>query len=213
MRMTIPPNDRVLDLYTKTGDLPGCSTILALIPDWDLRFTIFSAGDEPHSIVAALTNLIGELFLPAVEIAAREEAVRDFARSHISSDEALNSSITNSTDDSKPGLGVTSWISNGTDILSLPANVTFAGPNVQLYPTSLKKVNADRETMLGFRAVYEELSLPTYEGLYPTWWSWAIVDSTYWGSLTSDEWLFAVDASGLAVSATPRITRVELVRI
>jgi hypothetical protein len=41
-RFQTPPNNRIVDLYMKFGDLPGYSSLLVLNPDWDVCFSILS---------------------------------------------------------------------------------------------------------------------------------------------------------------------------
>lgn len=126
------PNNRIVDLYPKEGDLPGYSGLFVLIPDFSIGFSILSAGANPTTNNVILADLVTDTLLPSIEAAAREEADVLYAGTYTSPDKSLNSSITICTDAAKPGLGVTSWISNGTDMINSP----ITAPEIRLYLTS-----------------------------------------------------------------------------
>jgi CubicO group peptidase (beta-lactamase class C family) len=112
VRLQTSPNNRIVDFYTKSGDLPGYSSQFVLIPDYNCGFSILSAGANPTTNNVLLADLIADTLLPSIETVAREEADLLYAGTYTSPDKSLNSSITISTNTTKPGLGVTSWISN-----------------------------------------------------------------------------------------------------
>ena len=89
--------------------------ILALLPDCGVSFVTLAAGQGSH---AALDGLIADIVLPEFETTARKEANSVYAGTYTASN-GLNSSITLTTDPSKPGFGVSSWISNGTDFFAV----------------------------------------------------------------------------------------------
>ncbi|CAG8982145.1 hypothetical protein HYALB_00003237 [Hymenoscyphus albidus] len=93
-RLEIGPSKRVVDIYTKSGDLPGYSSLLLLIPDWDLGITLMAAGPAGTPDIAVLSGLIAAHFLPAVETAARNEAQENLAGSY----SAANSTLILTTD-------------------------------------------------------------------------------------------------------------------
>ena len=94
-------------------------------------------------------------------------------------DLGLNSSITLSTDPTKPGLGIEKWISNGTDFLGTLGSLL--GSDIlaaRLYPTELHSDRKERggEWIFGnnstdsveqvaIRAVYEDPQVQVYSGL------------------------------------------------
>jgi hypothetical protein len=66
---------------------------------------------------------------------------------------------------------------------------------------------------MGFRAVFEDPSTVTAAGLSArACATWTVVDATYWGEVSADEFLITVGCDGLATSVTPRIMRESLVR-
>ena len=145
-----------------------------------------------------------------MEATAREEADAAFSGNYASSDPNLNSSLTITTDPTLPGLGVTSWISNNTDILASP----LAGPSIRLYPTGLKTVLANGDTEIGYRAVFENPSAGSIGGVFSSGCqTWAVVDQEYWGAVGMDEFLITVGCDGVAKSVEPRVARVVLERV
>ncbi|KUJ22846.1 beta-lactamase/transpeptidase-like protein [Mollisia scopiformis] len=213
-RLELSPNDRVVDIYTKSGDLPGYSSVFVLAPDFDLGFTVLTAGPSATTNSRILGGLISDAVFQAVEDAAREEAEANYVGTYEAANKSLKSTITITIDPMKPGLGVTSWISNGTDMLSPTVEAAgIAAPSARLYPSGLKKDLGNGETEVGFRAVFENLNAGVIGGIFgsacETWFS---VDSTYWGTVATDEFLVTVGEDGKAKSVSPRALRVELVK-
>ena len=86
--LPVGPNSRIVDLHTKSGDLPGYSSMLVLIPDWDLGFAVLMAADPTVSgaagteLAVLVSDIIADTFLTAVEEAAREQADATFSRTY-----------------------------------------------------------------------------------------------------------------------------------
>lgn len=206
------PN-RLVDLYTKNGGLPGYNSVIVLVPDWDVGFVVLSAGVEPEATVEILGNLVVDVALPAVEVAAREDAEKNYAGSYAAVKQGLNSSIRLSTCDSEPGISVSSWISNGTDMLaSQIGSMYISGPTARLYPTGLVRDLDNGEQEISFRAVYEGTSNGIGGVFTQSCMSWVAVDNLYWGTVGTDEFVARVGGDGIAKSVSPRALRVELVR-
>jgi hypothetical protein len=74
IRLQSSPNNRMVDLHTKSGDLPGYSSQFVLIPDWGIGFSILSAEANPTTYNVLLADLITDTLLPSIETAVREEA-------------------------------------------------------------------------------------------------------------------------------------------
>lgn len=214
-RITTSPGDRLVDLYTKSGDLPGYSSVLVLSKDYDFGFSVLAAGPDATVTSRIVAGLVQDAVFQSIEDSAREEAGANFAGTYTSSDKSLNSSLAISLDPSKPGLGITSWISNGTDMLSpLVESALIAAPSARLYPSGLERELADGGKEVGFRAVFEDLSTAGgIGGLFGNGCeTWVDVDGTYWGSVATDEFLITVGVDGKAKSVSPRALRVELVK-
>ncbi|KAJ7806909.1 putative beta-lactamase, partial [Mycena leptocephala] len=205
-RLILPLENRVVDVYTKNGDLGSYFAFFALIPEYGVGFAALGAsadGGAPLD-VTVVSSLIGDNFVPVLEDAARAEAEARFAGTFAAA--GLNSSITLNTEAGRPGLGVSRWISNGTDMLVTLETSPFT---VRLYPTTLFS-----DSRYAFRAVYEETfdntgPAPAFQDRCVTWGG---VDTPTYGTVAFDDFVFELGEDGVAVSVEPRFLRVGLQR-
>lgn len=107
--------DRVVDIYSKGGDIGLYRSYLAVVPDYDIRFAVAIAGAGTHRWI---DGLIVDIVFPALEAAAREQADATYGGTYAAAD-GLNSSLTLTTEAGKVGLIVKDAVSNGTDLLSV----------------------------------------------------------------------------------------------
>ncbi|KAJ5238421.1 hypothetical protein N7468_003040 [Penicillium chermesinum] len=198
--------ERPIDLYTKSGDVGTYSSVFALDPDHDAGFVILAAGNNTHELGALSADTISETLLPALEEAAKRQANTRFSGTY--SQNNSNSSITIATDDG-PGLVVTKWSNNGTNMLQSYATLNgFTDPSqldIRLYPTGLTSPG-----QLSFRAVIPPL-LP--DGIGPFTSScitWVTLDSHIYGNIGLDEFVFGIGDDGTADSISPRALRIIL---
>ncbi|KAB8229534.1 serine hydrolase domain-containing protein [Aspergillus alliaceus] len=199
---------RLIDIYTKSGDLGMYSSMLALSPDHGVGFSILAAGNSTTEAVALLTDLTIASIIPALEAAGREEAAKQFAGEYTSA----NASIKITTDD-EPGLKVTEWSNESVDMMQfLVAKLGLkraSDLSARLYPSGL--TSAGR---VGFRAVFRDASQGE-EGIGPvtracqTWFS---ASGIVYGNVGVDEFVFEVGGDGRAVTVSPRALRAEMVR-
>ncbi|KAJ5619849.1 hypothetical protein N7510_003833 [Penicillium lagena] len=196
-------NERPIDLYTKSGDIGTYSSILALDPDHGVGFTILGAGANTHESLALAADLVSASLLPALEAAAKDQANSHFAGTYALS--TLNSSITIITDDG-PGLVVSSWINNGTNMftsyMALSGITDPSQLSIRLYPTSLTSPG-----QISFRAVIPPQLRAGIGPFTSSCISWVLVDGSVYGNVGIDEFLFNVDKNGDAVSISPRVLR------
>lgn len=159
------PGDRNSHLYTKSGGMGLYSAEFVLMPDYDVGFNVLAAGPASGTYINRLSDLISEIFYPALEAAAKAEADCTYAGT-FRDPSGLNSSITVITD-SRPGLGLQQWIFNGTDITSafasqllpfLPSPPKGAKIVARLYPTGLQTAKDGQLTRTAFRAGFGTLS-------------------------------------------------------
>jgi len=87
-------SNRVVDLYTKSGNVGAYSAMLAVIPDLGVGFSILVAT-EVDGRPYVIADWIAEIIIPAVEEVARKEADSKFAGTYTAKN--LNSTITLST--------------------------------------------------------------------------------------------------------------------
>lgn len=204
-------NSRVVDIYTKTGDAGVYSSMLALSPTHGVGFTIMAAGNDTHLIVASLADLISNILIPALDESAKEEARKRFTGTYALT-QGINSSITISTDDG-PGLVVTSWLSNSTDMFETFAYLHgVTDPSllsIRLYPTDLKSPGR-----LSFRALMQQIAADHESSVFAgSCATWQLVGFQIYGNVATDEFVFELDENGDAVSVSPRVLRISLPKV
>ncbi|KAK5047510.1 hypothetical protein LTR84_006607 [Exophiala bonariae] len=217
LTFTDPSTKQITDLYTKSGNLGIYSSLLILSPDYDFGFTIMSAGLNNLDTAQAIGQLLVDHFVPAVVNAARAEADSNYAGTYSSPDPALNSSINLSTIPSQLGLSITSWISNGTDMLAVSAELVLRSPGspvtVTLYPTNLKSQASDGSYQRQFRATFEDPTVENPGGLFTNkCQSWVFMEEIVYGRLALDEFVFTVEKGGSARSLVSSALREVLSR-
>lgn len=206
---------RVVDLYTKNGDLGGYSSLFVLSPEHEFGFVLLTASPTTaaeSAARAAALNIIGDTvtstMISAFEQAARDEAAYNFADVYSSS----NMSLTISVDEDHPGLKLSNWTMGDKDVLELYTGVRNAQADARLYPMDL-----EGKEKIAFRAVYEgvreasEASQPGVvfsQGCLP----WGGVAALHYGKIAFDDFVFEVDRAGRATALLPRITRQALGR-
>ena len=222
---------RIVDLYTKNGEVVAYSSLLVLSPDHQFGYVILAAAPAAQTgsrsfEVSLLGDILASTLLPAFEEAAREQAAARFAGTYVSSpSESDNTTATTlvipGADDGKPGLGVESWKQGDLDLLETFVTVTLGAdpkdykPSLRLYPTGL----TSDDGQVSFRGVWE--AFPKDSAASATGESgpftggcvaWGMVDTPHYGKVAFDDFVFRSDGGDTAVSVTPRVSRVTLSR-
>jgi len=215
-RIKLPQANRVVELYTKTGALPQYNSLFVLIPDWGIGLTVLAGGPGSWEV---LTELIGRIYLPAVEDAARAEADRLYSGTYVSSDPNLNSSITLTTDPSLPGLGISNFISNGTAVLQSytalnGVNISVSDLSYRLYPTNLITQGTNGDKKVAWRSSIEYAGGPDPPAQVFDFrcFNWGSVDGIIYGGRSTDDFVMTVGGGG-AKSIEPRFLRVVLDKV
>ncbi|GAW23429.1 hypothetical protein ANO14919_129880 [Xylariales sp. No.14919] len=216
-RINVPGNPyRWITAFNKAGRISDYSSVLAIIPDYDIGISVLLAGELPANANFNLLDIVGEVLIPAVEEAARAEAGALYNGHYaFANTTQLNSSMTIQTDD-QPGLSVTQWISNGTDFTwasTILQNGYFPlTPRIRLYPTGLEAQDPDGGKRVVFKAVFEDADAPSKAtAMFSTdCATWINVASVIYGSAAMDELIFDVDAEGKVTSITSPSLRVTL---
>jgi hypothetical protein len=181
------------DIYAKDGGLAMYGPLFILVPD--LNFGVSFLGinaAEPaltDPIKYALSDLALAHFLPVVEDIAREQAAIKFAGTYRGD---ANSSIVIETDN-QPGMRITQWVSNGTDILSLLGG---GGPGVRtdarLWPNELY---GEQDCQVGFTANFATLPRTAIVMPVNTCFTWGDLDDPTYGNIGFGYVVFGLDAS------------------
>lgn len=191
---------RIIDVYTKAGDLISYHSIMGLVPDYDLVISILVAGPEVSggSVQLLFSDILKEL-LPAFEQAGKDEAAEKYVGTY--TDTQTNSSITLSIDD-QPGLSITNWTVRGIDIpstyLSINLPPSFPTPpnlvRFRLYPAiSTEKESSWRAvaTVGTDEEIQEAEGLLAWEGGGCN--TWATMDRFVYQLLGQDHFVFGKD--------------------
>ena len=207
-------NGRVVDVYGKTGNIGDYGSIIALVPDFQVGFTILAAAPITSSNPAGGVNpelvasIISDTVFPALEQAAKQQATDAFTGTYTAT--SLNSSLTLEADD-LPGLLVGSWISNDTALIeALGAGLGSSDASLRAYPTNLRSSAADGTSQVSFNLLIT--GPPSVDkgwfGIDCT--TWFSVDSLEYGMEQLQQLVFDVDAQGKVVAAENLALRVRM---
>lgn len=206
---------RTVDAYNKAGRVGYYGSLLNLLPDYDVGFSILIGGPNiPGNMNFNLADIIGEQLVPALETAARDQAQKTYGGFYYN--EEANSTMYITTQEDRPGLGVEQWMSNGTDMayvaVALQGQYTPVQPSIRLYPTGLETVAADGSKKVAFKATYEDLQIPAAPGrMFSTdCGSWVGFTAVTYGSMPLDQFVFSLDPSGKVVGVEPIALRVTM---
>lgn len=198
--VTNAQHNRVIDLYTKAGNLPGYGANLILIPDFDVGIVVMTAG-ERGTVGTTIASVIIDELLPGLDEATRVQADSAFAGTYTASN-GLNSTMTLTTAPGIPGLSIEEWISNGTDLRrSLFQGIEW----LQMYPTNI--VSKDGQ-QISWRSSY--LSLPDTGSPFDACPSWFGIDRPNHGVFALDEYVFHLGEDGKAWGLEPKALKIVL---
>jgi hypothetical protein len=209
---------RVVDAYGKAGRIGSYASLMVLLPDYDVGMVALLAGNAiPGNANWNIADTIGTVLLPALEEAAREQAQATYAGTYANGQADLTSSIVLSTQPDRPGLGIDSWVSNGTD-MKTTATVLSVGyapvpnPSIRLYPAGLEVKDADGTTRVAFKAVYEDLDAPSRaDSMFSTdCGTWVSQTAAVYANMPLDQFVFTLDTNGDVVSLEPLASRTLL---
>ncbi|KAF2493018.1 beta-lactamase/transpeptidase-like protein, partial [Lophium mytilinum] len=193
---------RLVDLYTKSGDVPNYASALALDADHNIGFSILAAGNQTTAQRGVLASLLANTWIPALEAAAKEEANATYTGTYTNA--KTNTSLEIAIDDDRPGLNIVSFVANGVNftdsILAFngvtPEEAAAAGieVSIRLYPSSLTEGD-----LVGFRGIVEMLPYSPLSTIAPfdTWGdAWLAVDGTTYGAVGIDDYVFKLGEAG-----------------
>ncbi|KAL7893403.1 beta-lactamase/transpeptidase-like protein [Trichoderma sp. SZMC 28014] len=159
---------RIVDLYTKSGDLGLYHSVFGLIPDFDISVVLLIAGAEvSENMPSEIFSAIVEELIPTVDEAGRAEAISMEVLNGTYTDHSTNSTIM-LTIDTENNLAMEKFIVRGFDVLHNPdlysldglsanlSSITEASyVNARLYPTNLVAQSSNGNTQRSWRAIYD----------------------------------------------------------
>jgi len=200
---------RLVELYTKSGDLFAYHANLVLVPDYDLALAVLTAGPEVgFGAVQALTAAAVRALLPAAEAAGRAEAEPVYAGAY--ADAATNSTLRLALD-TAPGLRATDFLVRGVDVAANYARLSPSGgrpgppARVRLYPTNLDG-GGQKAWRASFDAPFDAAAAAKADAAFP--WpdpgcvAWATGDRVAYGFEGVDLLVFDVDEGGRATAVS-----------
>ena len=213
-----PPSARYPTImYTKAGDLGAYSSIIALLPDFGVGFTVMTAGSRASAASRELSDMLSATFIPALQSATAEQAISYTGNfTDTTTNSTISVVLTHSAE--SPTLTLQTWTYNNTNLLSAiafllnipsPAAIDFT---VNLFPTGLVTHNSNGTRFETWRASYsvsgnDPVVGSTGTGPFSTaCQTWTEVDAFTYGGVSFDDFLVEVDEeSGRAVGGYARV--------
>ena len=151
---------RPVTFVTKGGGVPGYHSLMTMMPEYGLGMTVLAACEEPcNTLLTSIQEIASVGLVRAAEELIWEEMNDKYGGCYAAVNSSLNSSLTLAAS-AKSGFVVTSFISNGTDVLHFVLPEMFADASrewrLQLVPTLLFKNESDKQGEI-WRAI------PAYE--------------------------------------------------
>ncbi|KAK1990264.1 beta-lactamase [Colletotrichum falcatum] len=149
-RLAIPTSagsnrTRVSDLYTKAGGNGDYTCIFALSPDHGIGYSILVAGSTATPARWPIRDAVGELFIPAAEAAAADNAGLNLAGTFVAA--SAGSNMTLGVDADGAGLVVESSFFAGED-------QTAGASALRLFPTGLYSSSRSHSALYDSRGTF-----------------------------------------------------------
>ncbi|KAH6675323.1 beta-lactamase family protein [Plectosphaerella plurivora] len=195
------PDNRPLDVYTKSGGLPGYNAYIALVPEFDIGISVnvAGAGDKDYDVVRAIFSSVLETLVPGLDALARTQAAQKYAGTYTSGSGNTTSSLVMSVDDG-PGLKVEKWTLLGNNVLDIVAMLNraqgAAAIDVRAYP-----IGEDERWLLVTEKVGGDQGAPAvYAGTCD---GWFLLDQVRFAGLPTDEIDFVVKDGEVVGAVSP----------
>ncbi|KAI0156085.1 beta-lactamase/transpeptidase-like protein [Pestalotiopsis sp. NC0098] len=204
---------RLIELYTKMGNIFDYNSNFVLIPDYDVVVQVLTAGPETSGFtVLGITTAVIKALLPALEEAGKEETRKSHAGTY--SDAASNSSITLSLDDENPGIKVSNWTVRGVNVFDSFSAIDRAflkgtakdalaqaqdqqqeSVRMRMYPTGLETENQSSWRGVSTFGTAEQLAAVDKSFIWPmgTCLTWAQMDRIQYGLQSQDHFVFTLE--------------------
>ncbi|KAI0164392.1 beta-lactamase/transpeptidase-like protein [Hypoxylon sp. FL1284] len=205
----VTSDQRIVEFYTKGGDVGTYHSQLVMIPDYDLVLSVLTAGPEASGSVAQLlfSQTVAAL-LPAVEAAGKDQARAAFAGTYV--DEDTGSKLTLAVDDEGPGLNVTEWNVRGTDVtthwLNYLSAISSSLPaihiSMRLYPSGLAAGSQTAWRVAIDLGSPEEIAQADSQLFWPqgSCVAWGVMDRAVYEFGALDEMVFSLSDDAKATS-------------
>ncbi|EFY86376.1 beta-lactamase, putative [Metarhizium acridum CQMa 102] len=188
----LTPDQRPIDIYTKSGSMPGWAAYLFFLPDYNVGGAIAVSGDDGDAASLALLDIVAATVVPAVDSLARGQAKAAYTGQYGASS-GDNKRMSGAAHlelviDQGPGLKVKSWFNKGKSIIKAIADHKGVKPqemDLRLYP-----VGENNRWQLSVETLERRVDVarkPSDACL-----NWFQTDSMRWATLPVDEFDFEV---------------------
>lgn len=188
---TLPATTRSpsVEVYAKEGNLQLYSSYLALIPDFNFGIALLQADSATSPIPSQITLFIAQQLVNAMQQVGQQQAQSNIAGTYNTTENSAT--LTLVADDELPGLSLTNFQTNTTDLRALYASfsdIELENISLRLYPTDLRQ-----GSVMAFRSVLQDTSVL---GDGSNCMTWANVDSPTYGGIALDEFLLEFEEDG-----------------
>lgn len=224
---------RTVTAFSKAGGIGDYSSVISILPELNIGMTVMIAGTNTAGVAWGMADYLGAVLLPGFDAASREDANSRFSGTYQADPASnLNSTLVVDTDPARPGLGVATWLSNGTNMIPMAlalqtglavasdpgADNSTAVPTVRLYYTGLQSATANGGVLQSFRGVFQAIGPDTNPGTSGNKFStdcgtWVDYTSVTYASLPLDAFLFESDVSGNVLSVRNLALNVTLQKV
>ncbi|KAL5342031.1 beta-lactamase/transpeptidase-like protein [Aspergillus crustosus] len=214
-RYVEPTTGLVTDIYTKLGDSGNYGSISAYFPEFDAGFSVITTSSKAtrSTQTLALIQAIVDSVLPALFAQANTELAHNYAGRYVSTTEGLNSSITlAAAKKGAPGLVITNWISNGTDITRRIPLITPA-QDYRLRPAIPLQGKSGQAVFRPASVPGPSIALSPDATLFTNFYSgddFAFLGQSQYAGIYLNEFVFDVEEDGSVSALSPAAWRVKL---
>jgi hypothetical protein len=199
--------NRVVDMYTKGGNLGIYEAQYVLLPDFGVGFTLHLAsvsGAPSYGVLGIITDIL----IPALDEVAREEADAAFSGTYTGTN-GVNSTVSLSTAPGTAGLHINEWISNGTSMLGLLA---LPGTQTRMFPSTREDTEPNSESRSSWRMARELSQGFELKGPFSACPNWFAVDRPGWGIWGLDDFVFHLNKEEEVEAIEPKALKIVLAK-
>ncbi|KAH6645115.1 beta-lactamase/transpeptidase-like protein [Truncatella angustata] len=201
------PGSPVSWMYTKSGNLGMYASLVGLLPDLGLGFTVLAAGEHPTTQVSTVASIVTANFVPAMWDQAKDETEATYEGTY--TDETTNSTLAVAVASDNSGLIVEQFSLGGEDVIALLGSMLGSQLTIRLYPMGLSAAGSNGTTRVSWRAIFTPSS-KSAQTPFNTCTSWGTVNQYIYGGVGLDEFVFVLDASqGNAISLESSVVGVS----
>ncbi|USP82873.1 hypothetical protein yc1106_10147 [Curvularia clavata] len=197
--------ERPVDIYTIPGGSGYYNAYAAIIPEYQLGYTVNVAGVGDDPALRALLDHLVRYSVPHFDTVGREQVRKNYAGRYGNDESAIELVV-----DDGPGLKVQSWTTGGKAVSD--AWVEFFGSaaldavdaDVRIYP-----IGADNRWRVAFQGISDMNSTGIFEDACYTWFGYG---AWLHGGLLVDEIVITLDEDGAATEVSVPGLRQNLAR-